>query len=108
MRRILVENARRKRRRRHGGGLERVDLDRVATLDGDASAEILALHEALDQLAALEPAVAKVVKLRYFAGLTAEEAALALGMSLRTANRHWAFARAWLYQRLKPDDNASV
>ncbi len=108
MRRILVEKARRKCRLRHGGGLGRVDLDRVATVGGDASGEILALHEALDQLAAQEPAVAEVVKLRYFAGLTAEQAALALGMSLRTANRHWAFARAWLYQRLRPDDNASV
>ena len=100
MRRILVERARRKRRLRHGGGLGRVDLDRVATVGGDASDDILALHEALDQLAAEQPAVAEVVKLRYFAGLTAEQAALASGISLRTANRHWSFARAWLYRQL--------
>jgi RNA polymerase sigma factor (TIGR02999 family) len=107
MRRILVEKARRKRRLRHGGGLGRVELDRVATVGGVPSGDILALHEALDQLAAEQPAVAEVVKLRYFAGLTALEAALALGMSLRTANRHWTFARAWLHRRLNADDNAS-
>jgi RNA polymerase sigma factor (TIGR02999 family) len=110
MRRILVEKARKKRRKRHGGGLGRVDLAEVACVGvGDeGSGELLALHEALDQLAALEPAVAEGVKLRYFAGLTAEQAALALGISLRTANRHWSYARAWLYQRLNPVDCASA
>jgi RNA polymerase sigma factor (TIGR02999 family) len=108
MRRILVEKARRKRRLRHGGGLGRVDLDRVATLGDDASGDLLALHEALDLLAAEEPVVAEVVKLRYFAGLTTEEAAAALGISLRTANRHWAFARAWLYRRLNPAGDPPV
>jgi RNA polymerase sigma factor (TIGR02999 family) len=103
MRRILVEKARRKRRIRHGGGLGRVDLDQVASVGDDASGDVLALHEALDQLAAEEPVVAEVVKLRYFAGLTTEQAGLALGVSLRTANRHWTFARAWLYQRLNPN-----
>jgi RNA polymerase sigma factor (TIGR02999 family) len=106
MRRILVESARRKRRLRHGGGLGRVDLDQVARFGDDASGDLLALHEALDQLAAEEPVVADVVKLRYFAGLTAEQAALALGLSLRTANRHWAYARAWLYRRLNPPGDA--
>jgi RNA polymerase sigma factor (TIGR02999 family) len=108
MRRILVEKARRKRRLRHGGGLGRVDLDQVASVGDDASGDVLALHESLDQLAAEQPDVAEVVKLRYFAGLTTEQAGLALGISLRTANRHWAFARAWLYQRLKPDGDSSV
>ena len=108
MRRILVEKARRKRRRRHGGGLHRVDLDRVTPGDDDAAGDLLALHEALDQLAALEPVAAEVVKLRYFAGLTAEQAALSLGISLRTANRHWAYARAWLYGRLKPAGDTSA
>ena len=107
MRRILVERARRKRRLRHGGGLGRIDLDQVASVGDDASGDVLALHEALDQLAAEEPVVAEVVKLRYFAGLTTEQAALALGVSLRTANRHWAFARAWLYQRLNPARDTS-
>jgi RNA polymerase sigma factor (TIGR02999 family) len=107
MRRILVEKARRKRRLRHGGGLDRVDLDQVASVGEDSSGDVLALHEALDQLAAEEPVVAEVVKLRYFAGLTTEQAAVALGISLRTANRHWAFARAWLYQRLNPASEPS-
>ena len=104
MRRILVERARRKRRLRHGGGLGRVDLDQVASFGEDSCGDVLALDEALDQLAAEHPVVAEVVKLRYFAGLTTEQAALALGISIRTANRHWAFARAWLYKRLNPAD----
>jgi RNA polymerase sigma factor (TIGR02999 family) len=108
MRRILVERARRKRRRRHGGRLERVDLEQVAQFGNDACCDLLALHQALDQLAALEPGVAEVVKLRYFAGLTAEQAASMLNISLRTANRHWAFARAWLYQRLNPAGDTSA
>ena len=107
MRRILVEKARQKRRRRHGGGLRRVDLDQVTSGDDDAG-DLLALHEALDQLAAEEPVAAEFVKLRYFAGMTAEQAALALGISLRTANRHWAYARAWLYRRLNPAGDTSV
>ena len=108
MRRILVERARRKRRLRHGGGLGRVDLDQAASFGEDSCGDVLALHEALDQLAAEHPVVAEVVKLRYFAGLTTEQAALALGISIRTANRHWAFARAWLYKRLNPADNPPI
>ena len=102
MRRILVEKARRRRRLRHGGGLGRIDLDVVATIGDVRSEDLLALDEALEQLAAIEPVVAEVVKLRYFAGLTTEQAGHALGISLRTANRHWAFARAWLYAQLNP------
>jgi RNA polymerase sigma factor (TIGR02999 family) len=108
MRRILVEKARRKRRTRHGGGLRRVDLDQVTPDDDDAAGHLLAVHQALDQLAAEEPVAAEVVKLRYFAGLTAEQAASALGISLRTANRHWAYARAWLYSRLDPAGDTSA
>jgi RNA polymerase sigma factor (TIGR02999 family) len=108
MRRILVERARRKRRVRHGGGRGRIDLDEVASVGDERLDELLALHEALDQLADEEPVVAEVVKLRYFAGLTTEQAALALDVSLRTANRHWAFARAWLYQRLNKAGDAPV
>jgi DNA-directed RNA polymerase specialized sigma24 family protein len=85
-----------------------VDLDRVAVVGDDAAGDLLALHEALDQLAEEEPVVAEIVKLRYFAGLTAEQAALALDISLRTANRHWAYARAWLYQRLNPEGDTSA
>ena len=107
MRRILVENARRKRRYRHGGGLDRIDLDRIDVAADEASSELLAINEALDRLAGEEPTVAEVVKLRYFAGLTIEEAASALGVSVRTANRHWAYARARLYQQLGPPDGTT-
>jgi RNA polymerase sigma factor (TIGR02999 family) len=99
MRRILVEQARRKHRVRHGGGRKRVDLEQLAAADhGDG--DLLALDEALEKLTADAKEVAEVVKLRYFAGLTLEEAAAALDISLRTANRHWAYAKAWLYQQL--------
>jgi RNA polymerase sigma factor (TIGR02999 family) len=104
MRRILVENARRKRRLRHGGDRRRIDLDTMDLAAEAPSDDLLALDEALEQLAAEEPTAAAVVKLRYFAGLTIEQAADALNLSVRTANRHWAFARAWLYRRLHPDD----
>jgi len=108
MRRILVENARRKHRYRHGGGRGRVDLDRIDLAADQSSNDLIALNEALERLADEEPTVAEVVKLRYFAGLTIEQAASALGVSVRTANRHWAYARAWLYQRLSPPDGTSL
>jgi RNA polymerase sigma factor (TIGR02999 family) len=100
MRRILVEAARRKGRARHGGGLRRINLDEggfVANAPGD---DLLAIDEALTRLAELDPKKADLVKLRFFAGLTMPEAALALGISLATAERHWAFARVWLYAEL--------
>ncbi len=100
MRRILVENARRKRRLRHGGDRRRVDLDTLDLAIDQASEDVLALDEALEKLAAQEPVAAAVVQLRYFAGLTVEQTADALGLSARTANRHWAYARAWLYREL--------
>ena len=100
MRRILVETARRKGRVRHGGGRTRIDLDQVAAVDDDGGADLLALDEALGRLEADQPEVAAVVKLRYFAGMTAGQAAEALGLSRRTADRHWAFARAWLFDAL--------
>ena len=101
MRRILVETARRKGRVRHGGGRTRIDLDQVAAVDDDGGADdLLALDEALGRLEADQPEVAVVVKLRYFAGMTAGQAAEALGLSRRTADRHWAFARAWLFDAL--------
>ena len=107
MRRILVENARRKARIRHAGGLNRIDLDRIDLAADEASDELLALNDALDRLAEEEPTVAEVVKLRHFAGLTIEQTAAALGISVRTANRHWAYARAWLYQQLNPPDGTT-
>ena len=96
MRRILVEAARRKQRVRHGGGRTRVDLDEACPLAEPVPVDLLALDEALSRLAALEPVRAELVKLRFFAGLTMPEAALALGISLATAERYWTFARAWL------------
>ncbi len=100
MRRILVEQARRKQRVRHGGGLQRVDLDVQLAVSSAADDNLLALDEALERLAAEQAEAAEVVKLRYFAGLTIEETAAALNVSVRTVNRHWAYARAWLYQQL--------
>jgi RNA polymerase sigma factor (TIGR02999 family) len=104
MRQILVNRARDKRRLKRGGGRERVELEDVAIADEAGAPDILAMHEALDGLAREEPACAELVKLRYFAGLTQEEAAQALGVTRRTANRYWAFARAWLRQALGEAD----
>jgi RNA polymerase sigma factor (TIGR02999 family) len=100
MRRILVEQARRKRRAKHGGQFQRVDLDSACAVSQPQSIDLVALDEALTKLAADEPAKAELVKLRFFAGLTMPEAAAALGVSLATAERYWTFARAWLYSEL--------
>jgi RNA polymerase sigma factor (TIGR02999 family) len=96
MRRILVENARRKSRVKHGGELDRVPLDEEAVVSMPANETLIALDEALTRFSAEEPEAAKVVELRYFAGLSIDEAADALGVSRATANRHWAYAKAWL------------
>jgi RNA polymerase sigma factor (TIGR02999 family) len=101
MRRILVEGARRKKRQRHGGDHRRIDLDQLQLPDPADYEELLALNDALDRLADEEPTAAAVVKMRYFAGLTIEETAEAIGISVRTANRDWAYAKAWLYQQLQ-------
>jgi RNA polymerase sigma factor (TIGR02999 family) len=98
MRRILVENARRKKAAKHGGGLHRHDADELPIAAPEPAEDLVALDEALDRLAALDPPKAELVKLRYFAGLTIEEAADALGISPATAKRHWAYSRAWLFQ----------
>jgi RNA polymerase sigma factor (TIGR02999 family) len=108
MRRILVEKARRKQRHRHGGGRKRLDLDDVHVVDAGTPEVLLALDEALEHLAQEEPAAAQVVNLRYFAGLTIEQTATALGLSVRTVNRHWAYARARLYQELADPGHASA
>jgi len=110
MRRILVESARRKGRVRHGGGQRRIDLDERNLAADSPGDDVLAIDEALTRLAELDPKRAELVKLRYFAGLTMPEAAVALGISLATAERYWAFARAWLYAELsdsKPADSGS-
>jgi RNA polymerase sigma factor (TIGR02999 family) len=100
MRRILIENARRKRRTRHGGQLRRVDLDEVPLAVDDPTEDVVAVSEALDRLAQTDPQAAEFVKLRYFAGLSVDETAGILGISPRTAQRDWAYARAWLYREL--------
>src|SRR5688572_22582841 len=100
MRNILVDNARRKRRPKHGGGRQRVALDEALPAPPDDADELLALDEALSRLAAEDPEAARIVQLRYFAGLSVEEAAQALGISRAYAYRQWTFARAWLLQAL--------
>jgi RNA polymerase sigma factor (TIGR02999 family) len=104
MRRILIESARRKHGPERGGDFTRRDLDPDQVSLADASPRLLALNEALDRLAAIEPRAAEVVKLRYFAGLTVEEAAAVLGISPRTADNDWAYARAWLVTALHEED----
>ena len=101
MRRILIDNARRKRTLRHGGGQQRVEFvpaDLASATDDD---QLLAVNDALDKLAAQNKPEAELVKLRYFVGMTLEEAAEALGISARTADNYWAHARAWLFRELK-------
>jgi RNA polymerase sigma factor (TIGR02999 family) len=107
MRRILVENARRKKRLKHGGGRLRVDLDAARILEQDEAEDLEAIDEALDKLAAEDPAKAELVKLRFFAGLTMPEIAQVLKISLATAERHWTYARTWLYAELKDRDNSA-
>lgn len=101
MRRILIERARKKARVRHGGELERVDLEHVTVAVEDSDATVLAIHEALEKLARESPQKAEIVKLRYFVGMENREIAEALGTSLSTVERSWAFARSWLFRELK-------
>jgi RNA polymerase sigma factor (TIGR02999 family) len=105
MRRILVENARRKHRAKRGGHWQRHDLDPDQFHASAASDDLLALHEAMERLSAAEPQVAELVRLRYFAGLSLPQAAATLGISLRTADRWWAYARAWLLGDLEDRDD---
>jgi RNA polymerase sigma factor (TIGR02999 family) len=97
MRRLLIDQARRKRRPKYGGGRSRVTLDEALCVCEAPDDNLLALDEALQQLEGTDPTKAELVKLHYFAGLTLEEAGRALGISHRTAKRYWAYARAWLY-----------
>jgi len=101
MRRILIDRARRRRARRHGGGYGRVDIDECDVAAPQADDELLAVHETLDKLARKHPVQAEVVKLRYFCGCKNEEVAQILDISLSTVKTHWAFARAWLLQEIK-------
>ncbi len=101
MRRILVDNARRKERPKHGGGWQRVELDEALCPADDGAEQVLLLSDALDRLAQESPEKAALVKLRFFAGLSAQEAAEVLGISRATADRHWAYAKAFLYCALE-------
>src|SRR5262245_47535020 len=111
MRRILLNQARDKKRQKRGAGWRRLDLQSLAIVDNAAYEELLALDEALERLAQENHVCAELVKLRFFTGLTLAEAAATLGLGRRTADRHWAFARAWLYEALSqhngPDHDKS-
>lgn len=104
MRRILVENARRKNARKRGGGRDRADIDLTNLTAPELREDILDLDNALNKLAATDKSAADLVNLRYFAGLTLPEAAELLGISPRTADRLWAYARAWLHQEIEGDN----
>jgi RNA polymerase sigma factor (TIGR02999 family) len=101
MRRILIDKARRKSALRHGGGQQRIDFDEVDVASPGTDDELLAINDALDKLATQNKLEAELVKLRYFVGLTLDEAAEVLGISARSADNYWAHARAWLFHELK-------
>ncbi len=101
MRRILIDKARRKKAIRHGGDQQRVDIDSVEVTVPADDDQLLAINDALDKLAAQNKVEAELVKLRYFVGMTLEEAAEVLGISARTADNYWAHARAWLFREIK-------
>jgi RNA polymerase sigma factor (TIGR02999 family) len=108
MRRILIEQARRKRRHKHGGGLHRADVDITGLAGSLPNDDLLALDEALTKLAVEDPLKAQLVQLRFFAGLSNEEAAAVLGVSAVTAKRHWRYARAWLHRAVGTQDESSA
>jgi RNA polymerase sigma factor (TIGR02999 family) len=103
MRRVLIDNVRRKRALRHGGGQERVDIEEVDPAAPAKDDELLAIGDALEKLGAQDQRMAQLVKLRFFVGLTNKEAAEILGISEPTAERWWSFARAWLYREVRRD-----
>jgi RNA polymerase sigma factor (TIGR02999 family) len=107
MRRILIDNARRKKAVRHGGALAPLDIDELDLAAAPENEQILALNEALERFHAVDPAGAALVKLRFFAGLTLPDAARAVGVSLASAKRDWAYARAWLFREIQREDKAS-
>jgi len=108
MRRILINRARDKQREKRGGQRRRIDLESIEVALETPADDLLALDEALEQLAAEDRLSSELVKLRFFAGLSQGDAAAFLGIPRRTADRHWAFARAWLYQRLRGDPPAAA
>jgi RNA polymerase sigma factor (TIGR02999 family) len=106
MRRILVDNARRKQRPKHGGGLQRVEWDEACCLADDGAEQVLLVNDALDKLAQEAPEKAAFVKLRFFAGLSAQEAAEAMGISRATGDRYWSYAKVFLYCALEDARNS--
>lgn len=108
MRRILLNRARDKKRSKRGGERCRVDLDHVEVALDTCDEQLIELDEALTQLAVEDPDAARLVNLRFFAGLTLKDAAASLGLASRTAERQWAYARAWLYARLRQDDRQNA
>jgi len=100
VRRILVEQARKKNRLKRGGGVERVNLERLDLVEDEDAARLIELDDALAKLSEKDPQKASLVKLRFFAGLTVPQAAQSLGISTSTADRHWAYARAWLHREM--------
>jgi RNA polymerase sigma factor (TIGR02999 family) len=105
MRRIMLNAARDKKRLKRGGNFHRIDLEQAELALDSNDEELIALDEALDQLEGEDAVAAQVVKLRFFAGLKQREVATALGISLRSVEREWAFAQAWLYDRLRHDES---
>jgi RNA polymerase sigma factor (TIGR02999 family) len=105
MRRILIDNARRKKALRHGGGQQRLDIEEIEIAAPAKEQELLDMDQALEKFAALDRQKAELVKLRYFVGLTIEESAQILGISAPTAKRWWAYARAWLYHQIRDGDS---
>jgi RNA polymerase sigma factor (TIGR02999 family) len=108
MRRILINQARDKQRLKRGGGWKRINLDQLAVADHADDDDLIALDDALERLTLVNKPCAELIKLRFFAGLTQSEAAAALGLPVRTAARHWAYARAWLYEALGRQDSPEI
>jgi len=108
MRRILIDSARQKARPKHGGDRRRFEFDELDLADESAADDVLALDESLEKLATVDQTIADVVKLRYFAGLTIQETAANLDISVRTANRHWAYAKAWLFRELEGGEEFGI
>jgi RNA polymerase sigma factor (TIGR02999 family) len=108
MRRILVDQARKKKSRKHGGGLQRLPLEELEIAVPQSSVDLLAINDALEKLERIDKGAADLVKLRYYAGLTIPQAADALGVSSSTADRQWAYARAWLHAELREDNAGSA
>lgn len=103
MRQILIDRARRRRSQRHGGHCEQVGLSEVTSFADAPADDLIALDEALTRFSQIDPQKAELVKLRYFTGMSEQEAAQVLGISRATASRHWTFARAWLIQAMEDD-----